>query len=208
MRSVAAVHGDGRHSVPYVPAAHGRARILRLLHALEGSHRPVRRLWCGRGCIVSALRATWRSVRLSIVRETADVPFAQPNAIRHGSDCVALLRAFLRGDPRERCMAIYLDARHRPLAIHTVGIGTEQSCTMGAREVFGPALQLSATSVVVAHNHPSGDPTPSAEDRLVTERLRQAGELLGVELLDHVVLGETRYYTFAEEATFPIGGAS
>jgi DNA repair protein RadC len=69
------------------------------------------------------------------------------------------------------------------------------------REVYGPALMLGAVRIVVAHNHPSGDPAPSAEDRMVTERLRQAGQLLGVEMLDHVVLGSERFYSFAEEAT-------
>jgi len=59
---------------------------------------------------------------------------------------------------------------------------------------------LAATSIVVAHNHPSGDPTPSAEDRLVTDRLRDAGVLLGIQLLDHVVVGSSRYYSFADEA--------
>lgn len=71
------------------------------------------------------------------------------------------------------------------------------------REVFGPAVALSATAIVVAHNHPSGDPTPSAEDRAVTDRLRAAGELLGIELLDHVVIGDERYYSFADASVRP-----
>ena len=61
-------------------------------------------------------------------------------------------------------------------------------------------MQLGAEAVLVAHNHPSGDATPSVEDRMVTERLRKAGELLGIEVLDHVVLGETRYFSFADES--------
>jgi DNA repair protein RadC len=78
------------------------------------------------------------------------------------------------------------------------------------REVFGPALALAATAIVIAHNHPSGDPTPSAEDRRVTERLRAAGELLGIELLDHLVIGDERVYSFASEAfeRLPAGGGA
>jgi DNA repair protein RadC len=141
-------------------------------------------------------RRTWRRVRLSLVRERAE----QPYAVRHAGDVVGLLREFLRDDPRERFAAVYLDARHRPLAVHTAHVGTANSSPVHPREIFGPAVALAAVAVVVAHNHPSGDPTPSAEDRLITERLRQAGELLGVPVLDHVVFGELRYFSFADDA--------
>jgi DNA repair protein RadC len=141
-------------------------------------------------------RRTWRRVRLSLVRERAD----QPYAIRHAGDVVGLLRSFLADDPRERFAVVYLDGRHRAIAVHDATTGTAGSCPVHPREVFGPAVALSATAIVVAHNQPSGDPTPSAEDRAITERLRQAGELLGIELLDHVVIGEDRYFSFADGA--------
>lgn len=143
---------------------------------------------------------TWRRVRLSLVRERAD----QPYTLRHGGDVVALLAAFLRDDPRERFVAVYLDSRHRPIAVHDAHTGTAGSSPVHPREVYGPALQLAATSIVVAHNHPSGDPTPSAEDRRMTDRLRQVGELVGIELLDHVVLGEDSYFSFASEQSFAL----
>lgn len=151
-------------------------------------------------------RRSWRRVRLSLVREHAERPYA----LRHAGDVVGLLRAFLGDDPRETFVVAYLDARHRPIAVHAATTGTAGSCPVHPREVFGPAVALSATALVVAHNHPSGDPTPSAEDRAVTERLRAAGELLGIELLDHVVIGDERYYSFAEEAVRPLpaGGAA
>jgi DNA repair protein RadC len=150
-------------------------------------------------------RRTWRRVRLSLVREHADRPYA----VRHAGDVVGLLRAFLGDDPRERFAVVYLDARHKVLAVHDAHTGTAGSCPVGPREVLGPAVALAAMAVVVAHNHPSGDPTPSAEDRAVTERLRQAGELLGIELLDHVVIGEERYFSFAAETFHAYaGGAS
>ena len=138
---------------------------------------------------------TWRKVRLSLVRETAD----QPYATRHAGDVAGLARAFLKDDPRERFIAIYLDAKYRPIAVHDVSTGTATASLVHPREVFGPALQLAAAAIVVAHNHPSGDPTPSTEDRQVTDRLRQAGELLGVQVLDHLVIGDGRYYSFASE---------
>lgn len=147
-------------------------------------------------------RRTWRRVHLSLVRERSEQPFA----MRHGGDVVSLVRAFLGDDPRERFAAVYLDTRHRPIAVHDAHVGTCDSTQVHPREVYGPALTLAATAIVVAHNHPSGDPTPSAEDRAVTERLRQAGELLGVPLLDHVVFGDVRYYSFADEAFHVLTG--
>lgn len=150
-------------------------------------------------------RRSWRRVRVSLVREQADRPYA----VRHAGDVAGLLRVFLADDPRERFVAVYLDTRNRPIAVHDAHVGTCDSSPVHPREVFGPAVALAATSIVVAHNHPSGDPTPSAEDRAVTERLRQAGELLGIPLLDHLVLGDQRYFSFAEEGCRDLpGGAS
>lgn len=151
-------------------------------------------------------RRTWRRVRVSLVRERAD----QPYAVHDGRDVAALVRAFLRDDPREHFAVVYLDVRHRPIAVHDAAIGTNEGCPIDPRAVFGPALQLSASAIVVAHNHPSGDPTPSAEDRAVTERLKKAGELLGVRLLDHLVIGDGRFFSFADESVhaFAQGGAS
>lgn len=149
-------------------------------------------------------RRTWRRVRVSLVREQADRPYA----VRHAGDVVGLLRAFLADDPRERFVAVYLDTRNRPIAVHDAHVGTCDSSPVHPREIFGPALSLAATSIVVAHNHPSGDPTPSTNDRAVTDRLRQAGELLGIPLLDHVVIGDARYYSFADEGFHAMPGGA
>jgi DNA repair protein RadC len=96
------------------------------------------------------------------------------------------------GADREQFAVIPLDARHRPLGWRIVSIGTLTAALVHPREVFRPVLVLGAAAVVAAvvHNHPSGDPTPSVEDERLTVRLIAAGRLLGVELLDHVVLGD------------------
>lgn len=146
-------------------------------------------------------RRTWRRVRVSLVRERADHPYS----MRNGTDVAELVRVFLRDDPRERFVVVYLDGRNKPIAVHDAHIGSACATTVHPREVFGPALALSAVSIVVAHNHPSGDPTPSGEDKATTDRLREAGELLGIPLLDHVVLGAARYYSFATEGYFTLG---
>lgn len=145
-------------------------------------------------------------MRLSLVREHAERPYA----IRHAGDVVGMLRTFLVDDPRERFAAVHLDNKHKPIAVHDAHVGTCNASPVHPREVFGPAVALAATAVIVAHNHPSGDPTPSPDDRAVTERLRAAGELLGIELLDHLVIGDERYFSFASGTVerFAAGGAS
>jgi len=93
----------------------------------------------------------------------------------------------IRDDAREHFVAIYLDGRHRPIADSVVSIGTATASLVHPREVFQPAIALGACALLIGHNHPSGDPTPSAEDLEVTKRLAEAGRILGVNLLDHVV---------------------
>lgn len=104
-------------------------------------------------------------------------------------DVAALLERF-RNDKQERFIAILLDAKHNIMREVTVHVGTASMSIVSPRDVFRAAVREGAAAIVVAHNHPSGDPTPSAEDIDVTERLVQAGRLLDVPVLDHVVLGD------------------
>lgn len=103
----------------------------------------------------------------------------------------------LEGADRERCVAALLDTKHRLLATTTVSVGSIDHTFMAPREVFRDALVANATAVVLAHNHPSGDPEPSGDDRAVTRRLAAAGELVGVELLDHLVVAGERWVSLA-----------
>lgn len=90
---------------------------------------------------------------------------------------------------RETCLLISLDTKHRVLAVDTVSVGTVDHTFMAPREIFRLALQRGASAIFVAHNHPSGDPTPSSDDRQVTRRLGQVGTSLGIDLLDSLVIG-------------------
>lgn len=116
--------------------------------------------------------------------------------------CVAHL---LVGAPRERFVLVALDVKSRPLLVSVVAEGSVDSCAVDAREVFAPALRERASAVLIAHNHPSGDPQPSSEDSALTKRLVEIGRLVGVPLLDHLVVGEapTRYVSFAEARLLP-----
>lgn len=95
-------------------------------------------------------------------------------------------------------MVLLLSTRHTVNAIHEVGVGDIESVTARPREVFVAALLATAAGVVLAHNHPSGDPEPSEDDVAVTKRLVEAGRLLGIEVLDHIVVGDGRYVSLRE----------
>src|SRR5262249_15626808 len=106
--------------------------------------------------------------------------------------------ADLRSADRERFVGLDLDARHRVLRRRTVSVGTLTASLVHPREVLGPALRARAAALVVVHNHPSGDPEPSAEDLALTERLRDGARLLGVDLLDHVVVARGGFVSLRE----------
>jgi len=85
------------------------------------------------------------------------------------------------------------------MGIHTVSIGTINTGIVQPREVFKAAILAGACAVILAHNHPSGDPEPSEEDRKTTDKLRKAGKLLAIEVLDHVIIGAKSYVSFSEQ---------
>lgn len=104
----------------------------------------------------------------------------------------------IRGRKKEHFLVLYLNTRNQLLAKEFVSIGTLNASLVHPREVFEPAVRLSAASVVLVHNHPSGDPSPSEEDRELTRRLAEAGRLLGIDVLDHVIVAEGRHFSLQE----------
>jgi DNA repair protein RadC len=107
--------------------------------------------------------------------------------------------ARLRRARQEIFFVLMLDSRHRLLREVEVSRGSLNQSLVHPREVFAPALREAAAAILVLHNHPSGDPQPSREDHEVTRRLAQAGEILGIRLVDHLVLGADAYTSFAEQ---------
>ncbi|MDE2509774.1 MAG: DNA repair protein RadC, partial [Elusimicrobia bacterium] len=99
---------------------------------------------------------------------------------------------------KEHFLILCLNARRQLIHLETVSIGTLSASLVHPRECFSPAIQHAAAAVVCVHNHPSGDPTPSSEDRDVTRRLQRAGELLGIPLADHVVVSASGFFSFRE----------
>ncbi|MCR9247940.1 MAG: DNA repair protein RadC [bacterium] len=153
---------------------------------------------------VGPVRAAVLVAAFGLARRLAELEFRPGSAITNGGEVARIVRDSARGSRRESFYAVLLDARHRVLTLHVVSTGSVDAAPVHPREVFSPAIRDGAAAVVVAHNHPSGDPSPSADDRLVTERLREVGTLVGIPLLDHLVVGAERFYTFAEEGYRPI----
>lgn len=122
------------------------------------------------------------------------------DTIRDPRDAARFVRGVVDDDAREHFVALLLDGRHRPIGYQVVSVGTATASLVHPREVFQAAVSLGACGLIVAHNHPSGDPTPSPEDREVTRRLAQAGRLLGVPLLDSIVIGGARHVSIREES--------
>ena len=104
---------------------------------------------------------------------------------------------FLKAETQESFWALHLDAKNRPLCYQQVSVGSLTASIVHPREVFKTALLSSASSVLFVHNHPSGDPAPSREDHELTKRLKDGGELLGLRVLDHIIVGDD-YYSFAD----------
>jgi DNA repair protein RadC len=137
-----------------------------------------------------------------LVRETPlwDTPFDRLPRLPRPSDVAAFLGPLAEREPVEVFWVLPLNTQHRLISGRALVVtrGTVSSTLVHPREVFRQLILLNAAAVIVAHNHPSGDPTPSADDRLVTEQLVAAGRLLGIPVLDHLVLGYPAYTSFAE----------
>ena len=114
------------------------------------------------------------------------------------SEVVPALMTILQDEPAEIFAILCLTTKYRVIAYHEVGRGTIDSVLVHPREVFKAALLAHAAAIIAVHQHPSGDPTPSSGDFDVTKRLAAAGDLLGIPLLDHLIIGDGRFCSFKE----------
>lgn len=110
-----------------------------------------------------------------------------------------LVKEILEDEDREKLVACFLNTKNQPVALNIVSIGSINSSIVHPREIFKAALLSNAASIILFHNHPSGDPTPSREDFSATERIRDCGKLMGIDLLDHVIVGDDKYYSMREK---------
>jgi len=141
----------------------------------------------------------FQTYRLQLVREApADAPQAVP-ALDGPAAVARQLQPLFDGLDREHFVVLALDARNRPIGCNTVSVGSLSASIVHPREIFKFAILANAAAVILAHNHPSEDVTPSKDDVELTRRLVQAGEVMGIEVLDHLVVGGTEFLSLKEK---------
>ena len=133
--------------------------------------------------------------RVSLVRDNRAV--APDRAISTSPEAARILMPYFAGLDREHFIVVGLDSKNHIIGLNTVAIGSLTMTIVHPREVFKPLILMNAAGFLCAHNHPSGDCTPSVEDRTLTARLRQAADLIGITMLDHLILAD-RHYSFAD----------
>lgn len=136
---------------------------------------------------------------LELARRLGQAPARAGARLESAAAVAELLRPELAQERRERVHVLMVDARQRLLGDRCVSVGSLMSSVIHPREVFRPAIELAAAAVILVHNHPSGDPTPSVEDHQVTHRVAEAGAIVGIRLLDHVIVAAEGFRSFKEE---------
>ena len=143
------------------------------------------------------MKAIIKKYSVALVKESAHKYADIPTSLNTPEKVVKYADSVLNFDrlPVENFVLVPVDNKLKPLGVFVVTIGTVDASIVSSRDVFQAALLCNASSIFVLHNHPSGDPTPSKEDIEVTDRLKKAGELMRIPLLDHVIVGEKKYYS-------------
>ena len=147
----------------------------------------------------------WKTIRLKclrpvyerqVIREKAPA-YLNTQRFTHSRDIFELMRD-LQLEAKEHFLSLHLDNKNRLLCLDRVSVGSLSASIVHPREVFKSALLSSAAAIILVHNHPSGDTDPSREDLEITKRLKEAGELLGIRVMDHIIVGDDAYMSFAD----------
>jgi DNA repair protein RadC len=138
------------------------------------------------------------TVRYTLKRDGSGRPVVIGRALTTPRDSAAILVPLLQHEPSEVFAILCLSTKRRVIAFHEVSRGSLDSTLVHPREVFKAAILANAGAIIICHSHPSGDPTPSPDDLHLTRQLAAAGTLLGIEVLDHIIVGDGRYVSFRE----------
>ena len=182
-----------------------------LLHRFEGSLRRMGAAETAELVTVAGVgpaRAAAVRAALALGRRMMAEPAREEKRVRGPGDVHARLGPLLRDRRQEEFWVLYLDTQNRVLGERRLTVGLLNSSLVHPREVFGPAVTRAAASIVLVHNHPSGDPEPSPEDVRVTCQLVESGRLLGIPVRDHVILGDGRYVSLMERGLCQVGGTA
>ena len=146
---------------------------------------------------IDSAKATTLLAAFELSKRALEVDDSSLPVISTPKDAVAQLSE-LRHNKKEHFVVLYLNARNQLIHKETVSVGTLTANLVHPREVFEPALKHSAAQVVVAHNHPSGDPEPSEDDRVITQKLNEAGKMMGIDVMDHIIIAKNSHFSFKE----------
>lgn len=127
-----------------------------------------------------------------------NAPTQEVYTIRSPKDAADLMMPELAHLQREHFVVLFLNTKNRVIGKETIAIGSLDSCIVSPMQVYKAAVKRSSAAIIAVHNHPSGDPTPSREDIALTERLVNAGEIMGVQLLDHLIIANENYCSLKE----------
>ncbi len=136
---------------------------------------------------------------VTIKMEKVKSMLVENKQISSPNDVFTIVNKYLDGTDREHLVLLTLDVKNKITSINTVSIGSINTSIVHPREVFKTAILSNASSVILTHNHPSGDVTPSREDIDITNRIKECGRILGIELLDHVIIGFDKYSSLKEK---------
>jgi len=145
---------------------------------------------------IGPAKAVQIKAALEIGRRVATTAPESRPVVRTPEEAANLVMETMRHLDREHFRAVLLNTKNQVLSIETISVGTLDSSAVHPRELFKSAIKKSAAAVILVHNHPSGDPTPSQADIDLTRRLVQAGSILGIGILDHIVVGDNKYTSF------------
>ncbi|MGE7270624.1 RadC family protein [Brevibacillus panacihumi] len=148
---------------------------------------------------IGQVKAIELQAALELGRRLHSAPRQRRAAIRLPRDVAELMAPELAHLTQEHFVCLFLNTKNHVIGKQTIFVGSLDSSIVHPREVFKEAIRRSSASVICLHNHPSGDPTPSREDIAVTHTLREAGELVGISLLDHVIIGDGKYISMKEQ---------
>jgi DNA repair protein RadC len=200
----------GDNELLAIVLGHGRARTSALdlanavLGAADGAHGLVRTRY-DELCAIAGIgraRAAQILAAVELGRRTLTRAAAERVQIVSPRAAAEFLLPQYGNRPVEQFGVLLLDTKHRVLRTLVLSVGTLDASIVHPREVFGAAAAAGAAALVLFHNHPSGDPKPSPDDVQLTRRLAAAGVLMGIDVIDHVILADVRYYSFKEEGTF------
>ncbi len=148
---------------------------------------------------IGPAKAVQLKAGIELGRRMSNSRLNQPVTIRSPHDAADILTEQLRYLQKEHFVCLFLNTKNHVVAQETLSMGSLNASIVHPREVFRAAIKCSSASIICAHNHPSGDPTPSPEDIALTRRLLEAGEIVGIDVLDHLIIGDDGFVSMKEQ---------